>query len=97
MKEDNTKQDTTPITSVTPDHLELIKAYLEYQELKKQQIVRKNPRYKIRIELDVVSSNSEEYSDEDDADDEESDFSNEEFEEIEKIVRIKKCFSKLKV
>ena len=82
--------------------MELIKAYLEYQELKKQQIVRKNPRYKIRIELDVVSSNSEEYSDEDDADDENdtesslSDFLSEDFEEIEKIVRIKKCFNKLK-
>lgn len=94
MKEDNMKQDTkntTPITSVTPENIELIKAVLQYRELKKQHIVRKNPKYKIKIDLEVISSNSEEYSnEEDDADNEESEFLNEEYEEILQIVRLKK-------
>lgn len=56
---------TTPITSITPNDLELFRCYLQYRDIKKQQ--KKNNRnkpkkYRITIELDVISSNSEEYS-----------------------------------
>ena len=56
---------TTPITSISPDHLELFKAYLTYRDVKQQlRKYKKQPRYKITIELSI-SSNSEEYSAED--------------------------------
>ena len=56
---------TTPITSICPDHLELFKAYLNYRDVKQQlRKYKKQPRYKITIELSI-SSNSEEYSAED--------------------------------
>ena len=57
---------TTPITSIAPDHLELFKAYLTYRDVKQQlKKYKKQPRYKIKIELSVISSNSEEWSNED--------------------------------
>ena len=56
---------TTPITSICPDHLELFKAYLNYRDVKQQlRKYKKQPKYKITIELSI-SSNSEEYSAED--------------------------------
>ena len=56
---------TTPITSIAPDHLELFKAYLTYRDVKQQlRKYKKQPKYKITIELSI-SSNSEEYSAED--------------------------------
>ena len=57
---------TTEITSIAPDHLELFKAYLTYRDVKQQlRKYKKQPRYKIKIELSVISSNSEEWSNED--------------------------------
>ena len=54
----------TPITSVTPSpELELCKAYLNYRDTRKD---RKKQKYKIKIMLEVVSSNSEEFSAEED-------------------------------
>ena len=54
----------TPITSVTPSpELELRKAYLNYRDTRKD---RKKQKYKIKIMLEVVSSNSEEFSAEED-------------------------------
>ena len=48
-----------------PDHLELFKAYLQYRDVKQQlKKYKKQPKYKITIELSI-SSNSEEYSAED--------------------------------
>ena len=56
---------STPITSIAPDHLELFKAYLTYRDVKQQlKKYKKQPKYKITIELSI-SSNSEEYSAED--------------------------------
>ena len=56
---------TTPITSISPDHLELFKAYLTYRDVKQQlKKYKKQPKYRITIELSI-SSNSEEYSAED--------------------------------
>ena len=56
---------TTPITSIAPGHLELFKAYLMYRDVKQQlRKYKKQPKYKITIELSI-SSNSEEYSAED--------------------------------
>ena len=56
---------STPITSIAPDHLELFKAYLTYRDVKQQlRKYKKQPRYKITIELSI-SSNSAEYSAED--------------------------------
>ena len=61
----NSNDNTTPITSIAPDHLELFKAYLTYRDVKQQlRKYKKQPRYKITIELSI-SSNSEEYSAED--------------------------------
>ena len=57
---------TTPITSISPPDLELWKAYLTYRDVKQQlKKYKKQPRYKIKIELSVISSNSEEWSNED--------------------------------
>ena len=57
---------TTPITSVTPDDLQLFRCYLQYRDIKQQlKKYKKQPRYKIKIELSVISSNSEEWSNED--------------------------------
>ena len=54
----------TSITSVTPSpELELCKAYLNYRDTRKD---RKKQKYKIKIMLEVVSSNSEEFSAEED-------------------------------
>ena len=62
----NSNDNTTPITSVTPDHLELFRCYLQYRDIKQQlKKYKKQPRYKIKIELSVISSNSEEWSNED--------------------------------
>ena len=62
----NANDKTTEITSITPDHLELFKAYLQYRDVKQQlKKYKKQPRYKIKIELSVISSNSEEWSNED--------------------------------
>ena len=57
---------TTPIISITPnDDLELFKAYLTYRDVKQQlRKYKKQPRYKITIELSI-SSDSREYSAED--------------------------------
>ena len=56
---------TTPITSISPDHLELFKAYLTYRDVKQQlKKYKKQPKYRITIELSI-SSNSAEYSAED--------------------------------
>ena len=56
----------TDITSITPPDVELWKAYLQYRDVKQQlRKYKKQPRYKITIELSI-SSNSEEYSAEDD-------------------------------
>ena len=65
MENMTTKPPTnTPITSVTPSpELELRKAYLNYRDTRKD---RKKQKYKIKIMLEVVSSNSEEFSAEDD-------------------------------
>ena len=61
----NANDKTTEITSITPDHLELFKAYLTYRDVKQQlKRYKKQPKYKITIELSI-SSNSEEYSAED--------------------------------
>ena len=61
----NANDNSTPITSIAPDHLELFKAYLTYRDVKQQlKKYKKQPRYKITIELSI-SSNSEEYSCED--------------------------------
>jgi hypothetical protein len=63
---------TTPITSICPDHLELFKAYLNYRDVKQQlKKYKKQPKYKITIELSI-SSNSEEYSCEDALDESEN-------------------------
>ena len=61
----NANDNTTPITTITPNDLELFRCYLQYRDIKKQQ--KQNNRNKpeksrITIELDVISSNSEEYS-----------------------------------
>ena len=62
----NSNDNTTPITSISPPDLELWKAYLQYRDVKQQlKKYKKQPRYKIKIELSVISSNSEEYSVED--------------------------------
>ncbi len=54
----------TPITSVTPSpELELCKAYLNYRDTRKD---RKKQKYKIKIMLEVVSSDSGEFSTEED-------------------------------
>ena len=65
MENMTTKPPTdTPITSVTPSpELELRKAYLNYRDTRKD---RKKQKYKIKIMLEVVSSNSEEFSAEED-------------------------------
>ena len=65
MENTTTKPPTdTPITSVTPSpELELRKAYLNYRDTRKD---RKKQKYKIIIMLEVVSSNSEEFSAEED-------------------------------
>lgn len=65
MENTTTKPPTdTPITSVTPSpELELRKAYLNYRDTRKD---RKKQKYKIKIMLEVVSSNSEEFSAEED-------------------------------
>ena len=56
---------STPITSIAPDHLELFKAYLTYRDVKQQlKKYKKQPKYRITIELSI-SSNSAEYSAED--------------------------------
>ena len=61
----NANDKTTEITSITPDHLELFKAYLQYRDVKQQlRKYKKQPKYRITIELSI-SSNSEEYSAED--------------------------------
>ena len=61
---------STPITSIAPDHLELFKAYLTYRDVKQQlKKYKKQPKYRITIELSI-SSNSAEYSAEDSLDDE---------------------------
>lgn len=55
----------TEITSITPNNLELVKANLSYREINEKLIkYKKQPKYKIKIELSI-SSNSEEYSYED--------------------------------
>ena len=62
----NSNDTTTPITSISPPDLELWKAYLTYRDVKQQlKKYKKQPRYKIKIELSVISSNSEEWSNED--------------------------------
>ena len=65
MENMTTKQLTdTSITSVTPSpELELCKAYLNYRDTRKD---RKKQKYKIKIMLEAVSSNSEEFSAEED-------------------------------
>ena len=64
---------TTPITSVTPDDLQLFRCYLQYRDIKQQlKKCKKQPRYKIKIELSVISSNSEEWSNEDELDESEN-------------------------
>ena len=61
----NANDNSTPITSIAPDHLELLKAYLTYRDVKQQlRKYKKQPKYRITIELSI-SSNSEEYSAED--------------------------------
>ena len=56
----------TDITSVTPPDIELWKAYLTYRDVKQQlKKYKKQPRYKIKIELSVISSSSEEWNNED--------------------------------
>ena len=61
----NANDNSTPITSIAPDHLELFKAYLTYRDVKQQlKKYKKQPKYRITIELSI-SSNSEEYSAED--------------------------------
>ena len=68
----NANDNSTPITSIAPDHLELFKAYLTYRDVKQQlKKYKKQPRYKITIELSI-SSNSEEYSCEDALDESQS-------------------------
>ena len=68
----NANDKTTEITSITPDHLELFKAYLQYRDIKQQlKKYKKQPKYRIKIELSI-SSNSEEYSCEDALDESES-------------------------
>jgi hypothetical protein len=53
----NANDNTTPITSITPPDLELWKAYLAYRDVKQQlRKYKKQPRYKIKIELSVISS-----------------------------------------
>ena len=50
----------TEITSITPNNLELVKANLSYREINEKLIkYKKQPKYKIKIELSI-SSNSEE-------------------------------------
>ena len=62
---------TAEITSITPNDLELFRCYLQYRDIKKQQRRNTKPKkYRITIELDVISSNSEEYSHEDPTTDE---------------------------
>ena len=68
----NSNDNTTPITSIAPDHLELFKAYLTYRDVKQQlKKYKKQPKYRITIELSI-SSNSEEYSAEDELDESEN-------------------------
>ena len=56
---------TTPITSITPDDLQLFRCYLQYRDVKQQlKKYKKQPQYRITIELSI-SSNSAEYSAED--------------------------------
>jgi hypothetical protein len=67
---------TTPITSISPSDLELFKVYLQYRSIKDEiaKKKRENPKkYRITIELDVISSNSGEYSHEDPTTDEDED------------------------
>ena len=61
----NANDKTTEITSISPNDLELFRCYLQYRDIKKQQKQNnrnKPKKYRITIELDVISSNSEEYS-----------------------------------
>lgn len=61
----NANDKTTEVTSITPNDLELFRCYLQYRDIKKQQQQNnrnKPKKYRITIELDVISSNSEEYS-----------------------------------
>ena len=61
----NANDNSTPITSIAPDHLELFRCYLQYRDIKQQlKKYKKQPKYRITIELSI-SSNSEEYSAED--------------------------------
>jgi hypothetical protein len=63
-----TMNNETPIISITPNNLELVKANLSYREInEKLRKYKKQPKYKIKIELSI-SSNSEEYSYEDELD-----------------------------
>lgn len=67
---------TTPITSISPSDIELFKVYLQYRSIKDEieKKKREKPKkYRITIELDVISSNSEEYSHEDPSTDEDED------------------------
>jgi hypothetical protein len=90
-----TTNDDTPIVSITPENIELIKAFLTYQDLRKK--TKKPKKYTIKIELDIISSNSEEYSAEDEATEsdsppsfsetETSDFNEEPLKPLEKMIR----------
>ena len=52
---------TTPIISVTPPNLLLVKAHLTYSN-SVQATIAKQPKYKITIELSVESDSSEDES-----------------------------------
>lgn len=78
---------TTPIISITPiPEIYLNKANLDYKYKKRDRPKIQNKKYKITIELSIISSNSEEWSDEyNDVEHETTDDSDDEFQkEIKK-------------
>jgi len=90
MKEDELNINigkTTPMVSITPmPEISLNNAHLNYSYHRKHKKIVESKKYKIKIELSIISSNSEEWSDEY-SDDEHETTEEDEGDELEKEIR----------
>lgn len=75
------KNDNNNSTVNDIDNIEMFKAFLQYKDIKKQQM-KKKYKYKITILLDIINSDSGEYSAEDELSDNEEDDNNTDTENI---------------
>ncbi len=79
-------QKTTPIYSITPlPEISLNKAHLNYTYKKRDRPKIQNKKYKITIQLEIISSDSGEYSDE--YDDAEHETNDDEDDELQKEIK----------